>query len=85
MLDRRLQEHMRYYYDAQVAELIAKKQNLSNFQGMQVFFDSETYKMLCDESLRMWEFSPLALFDMWENEVITGDPRNSFYLRDDEL
>ena len=84
MLDNRLNEHIRYYYDAEISDMIAKKRNISGIQGMQVFFDSETYRMLCDNSLKMWEFSPLALFDMSENEILTGDPRNSLYLREDD-
>jgi hypothetical protein len=45
-----------------------------------MFLNSETYDMLCDDSLNLWEFSPLAIYDMWENEIKTGDPRNSLYL-----
>ncbi len=41
--------------------------------------------MLEDNDLRMWYFSPLALFDMWENEIANGDPRASLYLREDEI
>lgn len=40
--------------------------------------------MLSDEKLQMWEFSPSEIFDMWENEQITGTPQNSLYLRRDE-
>ena len=44
---------------------------------------SETYKMLRNPNLEMWEFSPLGIFDMWECEQITGDPRTSLYIRRD--
>lgn len=37
--------------------------------------------MLEDTDLARWEFSVRAIFDMWEVEQITGDPRNSQYLR----
>ena len=37
--------------------------------------------MLEDADLAMWEFSARAIFDMWEVEQITGDPRNSIHLR----
>ena len=37
--------------------------------------------MLEDSDLAMWEFSARAIFDMWEVEQITGDPRNSVHLR----
>jgi hypothetical protein len=37
--------------------------------------------MLSDPSLEMWDFGYPAIFDMWETEQITGDPRNSVYIR----
>ena len=37
--------------------------------------------MLENADLAMWEFSERAIFDMWESERVTGDPRNSAYLR----
>ena len=37
------------------------------------------------DALRLWHFSPLAIFDLWESEQATGDPRNSLYLRGDEI
>ena len=42
------------------------------------------FTMLADEKLEMWDFSPIGIFDMWESEQITGNPRNSLYLRRDE-
>jgi len=57
-------------YDSEVIKLISEKYGFS-----------ETYEMLSDFELEMWEFSPLVILDMWENEKITGDPRNSVYIR----
>lgn len=85
MLDKRIQEHMRYYLNAEVSTLIANSRNISPLEGLRLFLKSEVYLMLCDDDLDMWEFSPLALYDMWENEITTGDPRNSLYLRGDEI
>lgn len=85
MLDKKLQEHMRHYINAEVATLIADKRNISPMDGLRLFLQSEIYTMLCDEELDMWEFSPLAIYDMWENEIQTGNPRNSLYLRGDEI
>ena len=80
-MDKRLTEHLRSNINAEVSLLISKKCNLSEIDGLRKFLNSEPYKMLCDDSLEMWEFSPIALFDMWENEIATGNPRNSLYLR----
>ena len=40
--------------------------------------------MLFDDT-NLWYFSNLAIFDMWEYEQATGDPKNSLYLRGDEI
>ena len=50
-------------------------------ESMRKFLYSETYEILSDFELEMWEFSPLVILDMWENEKITGGPRNSVYIR----
>lgn len=71
--------------DTQVAMLIAEDQNVSQLDGLRAFLTSETHSMLADNDLRMWYFSPLALFDMWKCETTTGDPRNSLYLAGDEI
>lgn len=35
--------------------------------------------MLENPELEMWEFCPDVIFEMWECEQITGNPRNSIY------
>lgn len=72
-------------FDSTLASLIAESRGITLMEGLRLFLGSETHAMLVDDDLKMWYFSPLALFDMWENEVITGDPRNSLYLRGDEI
>ena len=40
--------------------------------------------MLHDPKLEMYDIPPIGIFDMWEVEQVTGDPRNSLYIgRDD--
>ena len=53
-------------------------------RALESYLGSETYRMFNDPELEMTEFSPLGIFDMWECEQVTGDPRNSLYLRRDE-
>ena len=72
-------------YDVEVSKMIANRKNISDMDGFRLFAGSEIHRMLEDDNLRMWYFSPLAIFDMWENEIATGDPRNSLYLRGDEI
>ena len=67
--------------DAMVAREIARSRDISDMDALRLFAVSETHRMLVDDDLKLWYFSPLAIFDMWENEIATGDPRNSLYLR----
>jgi len=50
-------------------------------KALREYLQSETYSMMTDSELEMWEFGASAIFEMWENEKITGNPRNSIYLR----
>ena len=69
-MDKCFTEHLRSNINAEVSLLISRKCNLSEFDGLRKFLNSETYKMLCDDSL-----------EMWENEIATGNPRNSLYFK----
>ena len=71
--------------DAMVAREIARSRDISDMDALRLFAVSETHRMLVDDDLKLWYFSPLAIFDMWENEIATGEPRNSLYLRGDEV
>lgn len=71
--------------DSEVAYLIANSKKITLMDGLRLFWNSETHKMLLDDDTKLWYLSPLAIFDIWENEVITGDMQNSLYLRGDEI
>jgi len=72
------------FFDRQVTHQIVEKYGLSDITAIRAFIDSETYKMLIDSTLETYKMSPCIVFDMWESEKVTGDPRNSQYLRSDE-
>ncbi|MBQ7417790.1 MAG: hypothetical protein IJV18_06850 [Acidaminococcaceae bacterium] len=69
------------YYNKNVIQRIMDKYGMSQMDASRAFLTSEAHIMLEDSELAMWEFSERAIFDMWEVERITGDPRNSIYLR----
>ena len=69
------------YYNKSVIQRIIDKYNMDQMDAVRDFLTSETHRMLEDANLAMWEFSERAIFDMWESEKVTGDPRNSIYLR----
>lgn len=71
------------YYDQHVTQMIVEKYQYEHLEAFRQFVTSETHKMLEDKDCELWEFGPAALFEMWEVEKITGDPRNSIYIRED--
>ena len=69
------------YYNKSVIRRIMNKFGMSQMEAARAFLTSETHAMLEDARLAMWEFPEWAVFDMWEVERVTGDPRNSVHLR----
>ena len=69
------------YYDRQVIQGIIDKYGLDAMEATRQFICSETHSLLEDADNGMWAFPAYALFDMWEAEKVTGDPRNSLYVR----
>ncbi len=72
-------------FDCEVTLLIAKSLQITEMEALKLFLNSKTHNMLEDDDMKLWYFSPLAVFDMWEAEQATGDPGNSLYLRGDEI
>lgn len=68
-------------YNKNVIKMIMEKYGLTEMEAAREFLMSETHRMLEDADMAMWEFSARAIFDMWEVEKITGNPRNSVHLR----
>jgi hypothetical protein len=71
------------FYDKEVSKKINQKYGFSLMKSFRKFLNSETYRMLSDPKLEMWDFSPDGIFDMWENEQVTGTPQTSLYLSRD--
>ncbi|MCD8097160.1 MAG: hypothetical protein LUE31_03800 [Lachnospiraceae bacterium] len=71
------------FYNGEVLQMISRKYGLKPMDALREFLSSQTYQMLINPELEMWDFSPAGIFDMWESEQVTGEPRNSLYLRRD--
>ena len=69
------------YYNREIVSMICEKYGFEPMTALRKFLFSQTYRMLSNPSLEMWDFSPIGIFDMWEAELVTGDARNSLYLR----
>lgn len=69
------------YYDKEIIKMIVSKYGYSYIEAFRKFLNSKTYKMISNIKLEMWEFGCPAIFEMWECEQITGNPRKSTYFR----
>ena len=69
------------YYNKCVIQRIIDKYGMEPMDAGRSFLTSQTHAMLEVAEYAMWDFSDRAIFDMWEVERVTGDPRNSVYIR----
>lgn len=78
---KRLEPEIIDYYDNEVVLMIMDKYGMGEMNAFKSFVESKTHKMLENEFYSMTDFGAGAIFEMWECEKITGDPRNSVYIR----
>jgi len=57
----------------QVVHLIAERHSLSEDEAVRRFYDSRLYELLEDEQTKLWHYSPLMLFTMYDEEINTGE------------
>lgn len=69
------------YYNNEVVMMIADKYGMSQMDALKAFAQSKTHGMLEDADFGMTDFGAQAIFEIWECEKVTGDPRNSVYIR----
>ena len=67
-------------YISIITKQICEKYGYDEQTALKSFASSETCRMLENPELEMWEFCPDVIFEMWECEQITGNPRNSIYI-----
>lgn len=78
---KRLEAEVIDYYNNEVVMMISEKYGLDSMEAFKAFVNSKTHEMLENEECGMTDFGAEALFEIWECEKITGDPRNSVYIR----
>jgi len=69
------------YYDEEVVRRIIEKYGYGEREAFGLFLGSQTYRMLANPDMEMYQFGPEGIFNIWESERITGSPKNSAYLR----
>ena len=68
------------YYDREVIRRIIEKYGMEPMEAARRFLTSKTHEMLEDAENGMLSYSEGTIFDMWEAEEATGDPRNSRFI-----
>ena len=77
----RLEPDVVEYYDQEAVRMICEKYGMQPMEALRTVVCSKTHEMLENADMGMTDFGAGALFDMWECEQITGDPRRSVYIR----
>lgn len=55
-----------------VVEYIVKNSNLDERMAVSRFYQSMLYQELSDEQSKLWHYSPLTLYTMYQDELLTG-------------
>lgn len=56
----------------QIIHLIAENQKIDEVTASRDFYNSKVYELLENEETKLWHFSPLTLFNMYDDEIKTG-------------
>lgn len=71
MFDKKLKAILTLILPKLISE-IAKKGNIGEIEAMNQLYQSDLYRLLEDEETKLWHFSPLTLYHMFEEEKQTG-------------
>ena len=55
-----------------VIERIIENSNIDEDKAVSCIYHSELYKELSDEKSKLWHYSPLTLYTMYQDELLTG-------------
>ncbi len=56
----------------QIVEQITKNSNIDDDEAIFKFYQSNLYRELSDEKTKLWHYSPLTLYTMYQDELLTG-------------
>ena len=56
----------------QIVEQITKNSNIDDDQAIFKFYQSNLYREPSDEKTKLWHYSPLTLYTMYQDELLTG-------------
>ena len=55
-----------------IIELITKNSNVDDVKAISRFYQSNLYRELADEKSKLWHYSPMTLYTMYQDELLTG-------------
>ena len=55
------------YYDEEVVRRIVEKYGYGEREALEMFLESQTYAMLANPGMEMWQFGPEGIFNIWES------------------
>lgn len=58
---------------AQIVHLITENDSYDEITASNAFYQSKVYALLEEEETKLWHFSPLTLFHMFDEEKRTGN------------
>ena len=56
----------------EVVKLIIEKYSYDEIKASEIFYNSKVYAKLEQEETKLWHFSPLTLFNMFDEEMKLG-------------
>lgn len=57
----------------QIIGLIVENHGLDEVTASKKFYESNVYSLLEEETTKLWNFSPLTIFNMYDEEEKTGN------------
>lgn len=56
----------------QIINIITDNSNITDIDAISKFYNSKLYYELSDEKSKLWHYSPLLLYTMYQDELLTG-------------
>ena len=72
-MDKKKFESMLILIVPQILKLIVENNKLNEIEASEIFYSSRVYETLEQEETKLWHFSPLTLYNMFEEEQRTGE------------
>lgn len=55
-----------------IIDHITQNSNVNEETAISKFYQSKLYRELSDENTKLWHYSPLMLYTMYQDELLTG-------------